>query len=110
VRHKWSYKPQAYKNGELINPHPAEAVQACQIPLALGSQRAAREQALTQDVQRWAPATILLGNLGATQLLRQGFDLVLRAVESIQANALIIRLNPWQGLYNPTEIAIGIYC
>ncbi len=47
-----NYKPQAYDNGELINQHLAEAAQACQIPLALGSQRAAPEKGIAQDVRR----------------------------------------------------------
>lgn len=39
--------------------------------------------------------------MGATQLLQQGFDLALRAVESIQANALVIHLNSLQELIKP---------
>jgi isopentenyl-diphosphate delta-isomerase len=89
------------ENGELINQHLAEAAQACQIPLALGSQRAALEKGLAQDIRRWAPSAILLSNLGATQLRQQGLDLALRAVESIQANALVIHLNPLQELIQP---------
>ena len=88
-------------NGELINQHLAEAAQACQIPLALGSQRAALEQGSQTDIRRWAPSAILLGNIGATQLQQQGLDLARRAVESIQANALVIHLNPLQELIQP---------
>jgi isopentenyl-diphosphate delta-isomerase len=89
------------ENGELINQHLAEAAEACQIPLALGSQRAALEQGVQQDIRCWAPSTILLSNLGATQLKQHGLDLALRAVESVQANALIIHLNPLQELIQP---------
>ncbi|MFT6301444.1 MAG: isopentenyl-diphosphate delta-isomerase [Granulosicoccus sp.] len=89
------------ESGEIINRHLAEAAQACQIPLALGSQRAAIEQGLPQDVRRWAPSAIVLGNLGATQLKQHGSDLALRAVESVRANALIIHLNPLQELIQP---------
>ena len=89
------------KNGELINQHLAEAAQACQIPMALGSQRAALEQGLQQNTRRWAPTAILLSNIGATQLQHNGLDLARRAVESIQANALIIHLNPLQELIQP---------
>jgi isopentenyl-diphosphate delta-isomerase len=88
-------------NGELINQHLAEAAQACQIPMALGSQRAALEQGSQPDIRRWAPSAILLSNLGATQLQQQGLDLARRAVESVQANALIIHLNPLQELIQP---------
>jgi isopentenyl-diphosphate delta-isomerase len=89
------------ENGELINQHLAEAAEACQIPLALGSQRAALEQGLQQDLRRWAPSAILLSNLGATQLKQGGLDLARQAVESVQANALIIHLNPLQELIQP---------
>ena len=89
------------KNGELINQHLAEAAQACQIPMALGSQRAALEQGSQPNIRRWAPSAILLSNIGATQLQQQGLDLARRAVESIQANALIIHLNPLQELIQP---------
>jgi isopentenyl-diphosphate delta-isomerase len=89
------------ENGELINRHLAEAVEACQIPLALGSQRAALEQGVQQDLRRWAPSAILLSNLGATQLQQSGLDLAKQAVESVQANALIIHLNPLQELIQP---------
>jgi len=89
------------ENGELINRHLAEAAEACQIPLALGSQRAALEQGLKQDLRRWAPSAILLSNLGATQLKQGGIDLARQAVESVQANALIIHLNPLQELIQP---------
>ena len=89
------------ENGEMINRHLAEAAQACQIPMALGSQRAALEQGTAQNARHWAPSVILLGNLGATQLQQQGLDLAKRAVDSVEANALIIHLNPLQELVQP---------
>ena len=89
------------ENGELINRHLAEAAQACQIPMALGSQRAALEQGTLQNARHWAPSALLLGNLGATQLQQQGLDLAQRAVDSVQANALVIHLNPLQELVQP---------
>ena len=39
------------ENGELINQPLAEAAQACHIPMALGSQRAALEQGSTQPIR-----------------------------------------------------------
>jgi isopentenyl-diphosphate delta-isomerase len=89
------------ESGDIINQHLAEAAQACQIPMALGSQRAALEQGLQQNIRRWAPSAILLSNLGATQLQQSGLDLAHRAVDSVQANALIIHLNPLQELIQP---------
>ena len=89
------------ENGELINQHLAEAAQACNIPMALGSQRAALEQGLDQNIRRWAPSAILLSNVGGTQLQQHGLELAQRAVESVHANALIIHLNPLQELIQP---------
>jgi isopentenyl-diphosphate delta-isomerase len=88
-------------NGERINQHLAEAAEQCHIPMALGSQRAALEESLAQNVRRWAPRATILGNLGATQLQQSGLDLAKRAVESVDANALIIHLNPLQELIQP---------
>ena len=88
-------------NGESINRHLAQAAQACNIPMAVGSQRAAVELGLAQKVRSWAPQAILLGNIGATQLQMQGVDLAQQAVDSIEANALVIHLNPLQELVQP---------
>ncbi|MFT6770345.1 MAG: isopentenyl-diphosphate delta-isomerase [Congregibacter sp.] len=90
-----------YAHGDKINRHLAEAAEQCSIPMALGSQRPALEQNLAQQVRRWAPKAILLGNIGGTQLAQLGVDLAYRAVESIEANALIIHLNPLQELVQP---------
>ena len=89
------------ENGETINQRLAEAAEQCNIPMALGSQRASLELNLEQNIRRWAPTAIILGNLGATQLQQKGIDLALRAVESVHANALIIHLNPLQELIQP---------
>ncbi len=89
-------------SGEIINQHLAEAAEACNIPMALGSQRAALELGMPQDVRRWAPSAILLGNLGATQILQNGLQLAQRAVDSAQVNALVIHLNPLQELVQPS--------
>jgi isopentenyl-diphosphate delta-isomerase len=88
-------------NGDLINQHLAEAAEQSKVVLALGSQRAALELGLAQNVRRWAPKAVILGNLGATQLQQQGAELARRAVESVEANALVIHLNPLQELIQP---------
>jgi len=89
------------EHGEIINRHLAEAAEQCQIPMALGSQRAALESGLVQEVRKWAPTATLLGNIGATQLQQQGVELARRAVGSIAANAMVIHLNPLQELVQP---------
>ncbi|WP_434562989.1 type 2 isopentenyl-diphosphate Delta-isomerase [Pseudomonas sp. Z4-20] len=84
-----------------INHHLAEAAQELGIAMGVGSQRvglrSGNDQGLTRELRRLAPDIPLLGNIGAAQLLeRDGQELARRAVETLQANALIIHLNPLQ--------------
>lgn len=84
----------------LINRNLAEAAQAAGIPLGVGSQRAALEdQSLVESfqVRMGAPDILLFANLGAVQL---NYGLTAadcqRAVDMIEADALILHLNPLQ--------------
>jgi len=83
-----------------INQRLAEAAQEARIALGVGSQRAAIEdpsQAASFQVRRFAPDILLFANLGAVQLnYGYGVDECRRAVEMIQADALILHLNPLQ--------------
>ncbi len=84
-----------------INCHLAEAAQALGIAMGVGSQRvglrSGNDQGLTRELRRLAPNIPLLGNIGAAQLLEpDGLDLARRAVDTLQADALIIHLNPLQ--------------
>jgi isopentenyl-diphosphate delta-isomerase len=88
-------------NANIINQHLAEAAQVCNIPMAIGSQRASLEKGMQQNIRQWAPSAVLLGNLGGTQLQQYGFDLAQRAVESVMADALVIHINPLQELVQP---------
>ena len=83
-----------------INLRLAEAAQTVGVAMGVGSQRAALEhpeQAATFQVRRVAPDILLFANLGATQL-NSGYalDHCRRAVDMIQADALILHLNPLQ--------------
>lgn len=84
-----------------INRHLAEAAQSLGLAMGVGSQRVALEssgdQGLTRDLRRYAPDIPLLANLGAAQIAgKNGTDYARRAVEMIDADALIIHLNPLQ--------------
>jgi len=83
-----------------INMCLAEAAQECGIAMGVGSQRAAiehPEQAETFQVRKAAPDILLFANLGAVQLnYGYGIDQCRRAVDMIQADALILHLNPVQ--------------
>ena len=83
-----------------INMRLAEAAQTMGVAMGVGSQRAALEhpeQAATFQVRRAAPDILLFANLGAVQL-NYGYTLdhCRRAVDMIQADALILHLNPLQ--------------
>lgn len=86
---------------EAINRHLAEAAQELGIAMGVGSQRVSlqtgNDQGLTRELRRLAPNIVLLSNIGAAQLLeKDGLDLARRAVDALQANGLIIHLNPLQ--------------
>ncbi len=88
-----------------INRNLAEAAQALGVALGVGSQRVALEhpdQAWTFQVRRYAPDILLFANLGAVQL-NYGYtiDHCRRAVEMIEADALILHLNPLQEALQP---------
>ncbi len=84
-----------------INQRLAEAAQEVRVAMGVGSQRAALEhpeQTTTFSITRKVAADILLfANLGAVQLnYEYGIDECRRAVDMIQADALILHLNPLQ--------------
>ena len=83
-----------------INMRLAEAAQECGIAMGVGSQRAAiehPEQAESFQVRKVAPDILLFANLGAVQLnYGYGIDQCRKAVDMIQADALILHLNPVQ--------------
>lgn len=83
-----------------INQVLAQAAQQAHIAMGVGSQRIAIEHselASTFQVRRFAPNILLFANLGAIQL-NYGYssDDCRRAVEMIEADALILHLNPLQ--------------
>lgn len=104
---------------ERINLTLASAAQATGIAMGLGSQRAAIEDeslAYSYQVRRVAPDILLFANLGAIQLnYAYTVDQCRRAIEMIQADALILHLNAiqeavqsggntnWKGLLNRIE-------
>jgi isopentenyl-diphosphate delta-isomerase len=88
-----------------INLNLARAAQARGIGMGVGSQRAAiedRAMAGTFQVRSVAPDILLLANLGAVQL-NCGYkvDHCRLAVDMLQADALILHLNPLQEALQP---------
>jgi len=88
-----------------INRTLAEAAQTTGIAMGLGSQRTAIENpelADTYNVRSVAPGILLFANLGAIQLnYSYGIDQCLRAVEMVEADALILHFNALQEAVQP---------
>ena len=83
-----------------LNRILATAAQEVGLAMGIGSQRAAiKDPSLTDtfQVRKYAPDILLFANLGAVQL-NYGYSVVecRRAVEMIEADALILHLNPLQ--------------
>lgn len=86
--------------GQRINRNLALAARDLGVAMAVGSQRAALEDPdlrATFAIREHAPDILLFANFGAVQL-NYGYtvDHCRRAVEMIDANALILHLNPLQ--------------
>ncbi len=89
----------------LVNRRLAEAVQAKGLAMGVGSQRAALEESKAEDsfsVRKYAPDALVFANLGAVQL-NYGYTVehCRRAVDMIEADALILHLNPLQEVLQP---------
>lgn len=88
-----------------INAVLAEVAQTCRLPLGLGSGRVLLENPdvlSTFRVRRLAPDVPILANLGAVQLNRgRTIDDCRRLVEALEADALVLHLNPLQEALQP---------
>jgi len=92
-------------DAQRINRNLAEAAQSRGVAMGVGSQRAGIEQdaaSVTFRVRSVAPDILLFANLGAVQL-NYGYtvDECRRAVDMIEADALILHLNPLQEVLQP---------
>ena len=88
-----------------INQALAESAQQAGIAMGVGSQRAALEDPGSEPsfrVRDYAPDILLFSNLGAVQVnYGYGPDHCRRAVEMIEADALVLHLNPLQEALQP---------
>ncbi len=88
-----------------INRILAEAAQETKIAMGVGSQRAALEQpelAASFQVRKYAPDILLFANLGGVQLnYGYGVEQCQRAVDMIEADALILHFNAVQEAVQP---------
>ena len=88
------------QQAKTINYRLAEVAQHYQLAMGVGSQRVAVENPQVADtfaVRKIAPDILLLANLGAVQLnYNYGIDECLKAIAILEADALILHLNPLQ--------------
>jgi isopentenyl-diphosphate Delta-isomerase len=93
------------KQAKEINYRLAEVAQTYRLAMGVGSQRVAVEHPQVADtfqVRSIAPDILLFANLGAVQLnYRYGIDECQRVVDSLEADALILHLNPLQECIQP---------
>jgi isopentenyl-diphosphate delta-isomerase len=93
------------EQAQLLNRILAEAAEISGIAMGVGSQRAAIEDPTLTDtfvVRPIAPTAVLLANLGAVQLnYGYGVDHCRRAVDMIEADALILHFNALQEAVQP---------
>ena len=93
------------ERAKIINCRLAKAAQKYGLAMGVGSQRIAVENpdlADTFAVRSFAPDAVLLANLGAVQLnYTYGLSQCSRVVDILQADALILHLNPLQECIQP---------
>ncbi|ADG13411.1 type 2 isopentenyl-diphosphate Delta-isomerase [Methanocaldococcus infernus] len=95
-----------FRGAEEINKNIAKAVEELNLGMGLGSQRAAivnKELEDTYRVVRDYTESLVIGNLGAVNFIKDGWDLEVidRAIEMIDADALAIHFNPLQEIIQP---------
>lgn len=88
-----------------INTRLAKVAQYYRLAMGVGSQRVAVENPACSDtfaVRKYAPDILLFANLGAIQLnYSYGLDECLQVVDLLEADALILHLNPLQECIQP---------
>ena len=117
------------EKAEEINTHLAEAANVLGLAMGVGSQRVALfgkdpnlgKAGLEGRIRKLIGSQPLFANLGAVQLLEgDGVSMARRAVDSLEADALILHLNPmqeimqdggdinWRGVAAKMEQLIGV--
>lgn len=93
------------QEAKTINYRLAKIAQHYRLAMGVGSQRVALENPDVSDtfaVRKYAPDILLFANLGAIQLnYNYGLDECLRVVDILEADALILHLNPLQECIQP---------
>ncbi|MDH6059426.1 type 2 isopentenyl-diphosphate Delta-isomerase [Chrysosporum bergii ANA360D] len=89
----------------MINQRLARVAQHHKLAMGVGSQRVAVEKPQVADtfaIRKYAPDVLLFANLGAVQLnYHYGLDECRRIIEILEADALILHINPLQECIQP---------
>jgi isopentenyl-diphosphate delta-isomerase len=88
---------------ENINAQLAIAAQELNIPIGVGSQRQSLENSKHDDsykiIRRNAPTVPVFGNIGGAQIVQlKNLSAIQRLVDQIEADAMVVHLNPLQEL------------
>ncbi len=90
---------------ENINRMLAEVAQEIRIPIGVGSQRQALENAYYHNsykiIRRTAKDVPVFGNLGAAQIVNLNVKEIQKLIDMLEADAFVIHLNPLQELIQP---------
>lgn len=94
------------EQAKIINQRLAQVAQNYKIAMGVGSQRVAVEKPQVADtfaIRKYAPDVLLFANVGAVQLnYKYGLDECLRIIDMLEADALILHINPLQEFIQPS--------
>ncbi len=90
---------------ENINSMLAEVAEDLKIPIGVGSQRQALENAYFHNsykiIRKKAESVPVLGNIGAAQIIHLNVKEIQNLVDMLEADAFVMHLNPLQELLQP---------
>ncbi|MBD2361899.1 type 2 isopentenyl-diphosphate Delta-isomerase [Anabaena minutissima FACHB-250] len=94
------------EQAKMINQRLAIVAQNYKLAMGVGSQRVAVEKPQVADtfaVRKYAPDILLFANVGAVQLnYKYGLDQCLQIIDMLEADALILHINPLQEFIQPS--------
>ena len=94
-----------HETTKIINENIAIVAEKLNIPVGIGSQRAALEDERLKNtyktVRDIAPSVFLVGNVGISQIINDGTNIVKKSIEMIDADAIAIHCNVLQELIQP---------
>jgi len=90
------------KKASIINSSLAKAAEDLGIGMVVGSQRVAIENKSAEKsfriVRDCAPTAFIAANIGIYQLRRNGINAAIKCIDMVNADALVVHLNPLQEL------------